>query len=133
MGTAHPPASRDLIHYSSAWDRLAVLMIAIRDGSAVRRSRRPRPRLRPAGATCAACEAEMDHMLAWRRRLGLSDDGERRLARAMAMRFTPDDEWDFAEAVASGTRFWRWCDAAASPGYGPRTLAIARSRRGALN
>lgn len=30
----------------------------------------------------------------------LSPEGEARLARAMAMRFTPDDEMDFAEAVA---------------------------------
>jgi beta-N-acetylhexosaminidase len=30
----------------------------------------------------------------------LSAEGEARLARAMAMRFTPDDEMDFAEAVA---------------------------------
>jgi len=30
----------------------------------------------------------------------LSDEGEARLARAMAMRFAPDDEMDFAEAVA---------------------------------
>jgi hypothetical protein len=30
----------------------------------------------------------------------MSPDAEARLARAMAMRFTPDDEMDFAEAVA---------------------------------
>jgi beta-N-acetylhexosaminidase len=30
----------------------------------------------------------------------ISPDGAARLARAMAMRFTPDDEMDFAEAVA---------------------------------
>ena len=30
----------------------------------------------------------------------ISPEAEARLARAMAMRFTPDDEMDFAEAVA---------------------------------
>ena len=30
----------------------------------------------------------------------LTPEAEARLARAMAMRFTPDDEMDFAEAVA---------------------------------
>ena len=47
------------------------------------------------------CDGKMEHMLAVAGAVpAISDEGEARLARAMAMRFTPDDEMDFAEAVA---------------------------------
>ena len=47
------------------------------------------------------CDGEMDDMRRSPRRCRrLTAEGEARLARAMAMRFTPDDEMDFAEAVA---------------------------------
>jgi beta-N-acetylhexosaminidase len=47
------------------------------------------------------CDGKMDNMLSVAGAVGdISAEGEARLARAMAMRFTPDDEMDFAEAVA---------------------------------
>ena len=47
------------------------------------------------------CDGKMDHMLLVADAVGeLSPESSARLARAMAMRFTPDDEMDFAEAVA---------------------------------
>jgi beta-N-acetylhexosaminidase len=47
------------------------------------------------------CDGKMENMLAVAAAVGdISAEGEARLARAMAMRFTPDDEMDFAEAVA---------------------------------
>jgi len=47
------------------------------------------------------CDGKMENMLAVASAVGdISAEGEARLARAMAMRFTPDDEMDFAEAVA---------------------------------
>jgi hypothetical protein len=43
----------------------------------------------------------MDNMLLVANAVGaLTHEAEARLARAMAMRFTPDDEMDFAEGVA---------------------------------
>jgi beta-N-acetylhexosaminidase len=47
------------------------------------------------------CDGKMDNMLLVAKSVpDLSAEGEARLARAMAMRFAPDDEMDFAEAVA---------------------------------
>ena len=47
------------------------------------------------------CDGVLEHMKAVAAAIpALSDDGEARLARAMAMRFIPDDEMDFAAAVA---------------------------------
>jgi len=47
------------------------------------------------------CDGKMENMLSVASAVGdISAEGEARLARAMAMRFTPDDEMDFAEAVA---------------------------------
>ena len=47
------------------------------------------------------CDGNMENMLLVAGAVPpLSNDGEARLARAMAMRFAPDDEMDFAEAVA---------------------------------
>jgi len=47
------------------------------------------------------CDGKMENMLSVAKAVGeISAEGEARLARAMAMRFTPDDEMDFAEAVA---------------------------------
>ena len=47
------------------------------------------------------CDGKMENMLLVADAVGgMSPEGESRLARAMAMRFTPDDEMDFAEAVA---------------------------------
>ncbi|MFL6750662.1 MAG: beta-N-acetylhexosaminidase [Sphingomicrobium sp.] len=47
------------------------------------------------------CDGNMENMLLVADAVGdLSPEGSARLARAMAMRFTPDDEMDFAEAVA---------------------------------
>ena len=47
------------------------------------------------------CDGKMENMLLVADAVGeLSPEAEARLARAMAMRFTPDDEMDFAEAVA---------------------------------
>ena len=47
------------------------------------------------------CDGNLAHMKAVAAAIpALSLEGEARLARAMAMRFTPDDEMDFAEAVA---------------------------------
>jgi beta-N-acetylhexosaminidase len=47
------------------------------------------------------CDGKMENMLAVANAVGeISAEGEARLARAMAMRFTPDDEMDFAEAIA---------------------------------
>ena len=47
------------------------------------------------------CDGKMDNMIKVASAVpGLSDTGEARLARAMAMRFAPDDGIDFAEAVA---------------------------------
>ena len=47
------------------------------------------------------CDGKMEHMRAVAGAVGeMSPEGASRLARAMAMRFTPDDEMDFAEAVA---------------------------------
>jgi beta-N-acetylhexosaminidase len=47
------------------------------------------------------CDGKMENMLLVADAVGeLSPEGEARLARAMAMRFIPDDEMDFAEAVA---------------------------------
>ncbi|MGH6705374.1 MAG: beta-N-acetylhexosaminidase [Sphingomicrobium sp.] len=47
------------------------------------------------------CDGKMENMLLVANAVpALSPEGEARLARAMAMRFTPDDEMDFAEAVA---------------------------------
>ena len=47
------------------------------------------------------CDGNLAHMTAVAEAVpALSPEGEARLARAMAMRFTPDDEMDFAEAVA---------------------------------
>jgi hypothetical protein len=43
----------------------------------------------------------MDDMINVSRAIGdLTPEAEARLARAMAMRFTPDDEMDFSDAVA---------------------------------
>jgi hypothetical protein len=43
----------------------------------------------------------MENMVSVAEAVGaLTPEAEARLARAMAMRFTPDDEMDFAEAVA---------------------------------
>jgi beta-N-acetylhexosaminidase len=47
------------------------------------------------------CDGKMENMILVANAIpALSAEGEARLARAMAMRFTPDDEMDFAEAVA---------------------------------
>jgi beta-N-acetylhexosaminidase len=47
------------------------------------------------------CDGKMENMLLVADAVGdISPDGAARLARAMAMRFTPDDEMDFAEAIA---------------------------------
>jgi len=47
------------------------------------------------------CDGKMENMLSVANAVpAISAEGEARLARAMAMRFTPDDEMDFAEAVA---------------------------------
>ena len=47
------------------------------------------------------CDGKMDNMVSVAAAIpALSPEAEARLARAMAMRFTPDDEMDFAEAVA---------------------------------
>ncbi|MDV3257987.1 MAG: beta-N-acetylhexosaminidase [Sphingomonas sp.] len=47
------------------------------------------------------CDGKMENMLLVAGAVGeLSPESAARLARAMAMRFTPDDEMDFAEAVA---------------------------------
>jgi len=47
------------------------------------------------------CDGKMEHMLLTADAVGdISAEGEARLARAMAMRFTPDDEMDFVQAVA---------------------------------
>ena len=47
------------------------------------------------------CDGKMENMISVAKAVpALSAEGEARLARAMAMRFTPDDEMDFAEAVA---------------------------------
>jgi len=47
------------------------------------------------------CDGRMDNMLRVAKAVGaLTPEGEARLTRAMAMRFTPDDEMDFAQAVA---------------------------------
>lgn len=47
------------------------------------------------------CDGKMENMLSVANAVGaISQEGEARLARAMSMRFTPDDEMDFAEAVA---------------------------------
>jgi beta-N-acetylhexosaminidase len=47
------------------------------------------------------CDGRLENMLLVANAVpALSAEGEARLARAMAMRFTPDDEMDFAEAVA---------------------------------
>jgi len=47
------------------------------------------------------CDGKMEHMLSVANAIGgLTPEAETRLARAMAMRFTPDDEMDFAQAVA---------------------------------
>ncbi len=47
------------------------------------------------------CDGNMENMLSVADAIGgISAEGEARLARAMAMRFTPDDEMDFAQAVA---------------------------------
>ena len=47
------------------------------------------------------CDGKMENMLLVADAVGeLSPEGSARLARAMAMRFTPDSEMDFAEAVA---------------------------------
>ena len=56
------------------------------------------------GAGCDValhCDGQMDNMLLVAEAVGeLSAESAARLSRAMAMRFTPDDEMDFAEAVA---------------------------------
>ena len=47
------------------------------------------------------CDGKMENMILVANEVpAISPEGEARLARAMAMRFTPDDEMDFAEAVA---------------------------------
>ena len=47
------------------------------------------------------CDGKMENMISVAQVMpALSPEAEARLARAMAMRFTPDDEMDFAEAVA---------------------------------
>ena len=47
------------------------------------------------------CDGKMENMVSVAQMMpALSPEAEARLARAMAMRFTPDDEMDFAEAVA---------------------------------
>jgi len=47
------------------------------------------------------CNGKMDDMVSVAGAIGeLTPEAEARLARAMAMRFTPDDEMDFSEAVA---------------------------------
>ena len=47
------------------------------------------------------CDGKMENMILVANAVpALSAEGEARLSRAMAMRFTPDDEMDFAEAVA---------------------------------
>ena len=47
------------------------------------------------------CDGKMDNMLSVAKAVPtLSDEGEVRLSRAMAMRFTPEDGLDYAEAVA---------------------------------
>jgi len=47
------------------------------------------------------CDGKMENMVSVANAVGaLTPEAEARLARAMAMRFTPDDEMDFAEAVA---------------------------------
>ena len=47
------------------------------------------------------CDGKMENMLLVANAVPeISPEGEARLSRAMAMRFTPDDEMDFAEAVA---------------------------------
>jgi beta-N-acetylhexosaminidase len=65
--------------------------------------------LGPPAAACVAagcdvalhCDGKMENMLSVAGAIGdISPEGEARLARAMALRFTPDDEMDFAEAVA---------------------------------
>ena len=46
------------------------------------------------------CDGKMDNMVSVADAVGrLTPEAETRLARAMAMRFTPDDEMDFSEAV----------------------------------
>ena len=59
-------------------------------------------RASPRAATSALhCDGKMDNMVSVAAAVGsLTPEAEARLARAMAMRFTPDDEMDFAEAVA---------------------------------
>ena len=63
--------------------------------------------VRAAGCVAAGCDAalhcdgKMENMVVVAQAVpALSPEGEARLARAMAMRFTPDDEMDFAAAVA---------------------------------
>ena len=47
------------------------------------------------------CDGKMENMLSVANAVPeISAEGEARLSRAMAMRFTPDDEMDFAEAIA---------------------------------
>ncbi len=47
------------------------------------------------------CDGKMENMVSVASAVGaLTPEAEARLARAMAMRFTPDGEMDFAEAVA---------------------------------
>lgn len=47
------------------------------------------------------CDGQMEHMVSTAAAAGdLTPEAEARLARAMAMRFTPDDEMDFAAAIA---------------------------------
>jgi beta-N-acetylhexosaminidase len=47
------------------------------------------------------CDGKMENMLQVANAIGeISPEGSARLARAMAMRFTPDDEMDFGEAIA---------------------------------
>ena len=47
------------------------------------------------------CDGKMENMILVANSVpAISAEGEARLSRAMAMRFTPDDEMDFAEAVA---------------------------------
>jgi beta-N-acetylhexosaminidase len=47
------------------------------------------------------CDGKMENMVLVADAVGeISPEGSARLARAMAMRFTPDDEMDFAEALA---------------------------------
>jgi beta-N-acetylhexosaminidase len=47
------------------------------------------------------CNGQMEDMVSVAGAVGpLTPEAEARLARAMAMRFTPDDEMDFSDAVA---------------------------------